>query len=220
MLPDLSTLLTTYLQEKEIQSLHEQVVIAHKLLEDECKRIRKLMTTFITIRGFASNSLQMESNCLYSNSLAEQTLEENYTTRTDKPLVAGTDRKMYPKNPSNGYISRLPDDFTECLGCDFTEHRFCGCSRRNEKDLKEFLARTVGSYSYDKKKPSPPFATANRFISTTSIFPTLPSHLNLVYGIMNLFHVLTPTLLLGNSITMPNAHVFHFICSHFKHLGF
>ena len=182
MLPDLSTLLTTYLQEKEIQSLHEQVVIAHKLLEDECKRIRKLMTTFITIRGFASNSLQMESNCLYSNSLAEQTLEENYTTRTDKPLVAGTDRKMYPKNPSNGYISRFPDDLTGCLGCGLTEHRFRGCPRSNEKDLRDFFWQELWAHiPTTRKKPSPPFTTTNRFISSPSIpsnppLPPSPRH--------------------------------------------
>ena len=53
--PDLSTLLTSYLQEQEVQRLREEAVIAYKLLEDEGKRIRKLMTNFST--NSASNSL-------------------------------------------------------------------------------------------------------------------------------------------------------------------
>ena len=74
VLLDLSTLLTSYLQEQELQRLLEQAVAAHMLLEDEGKRIRKLMTTFGTIHGFAINGLQMESDCLNSNSLVEHTL--------------------------------------------------------------------------------------------------------------------------------------------------
>ena len=52
---DLSTLLTSHLEEQELQRLREWAVVAHKTLQDESKRIRKLMTTFGTIRG--SNSL-------------------------------------------------------------------------------------------------------------------------------------------------------------------
>ena len=136
VLPDLSTLLNSYLQEQKLQRLREQAVIVHILVEDDGKRIRKLMTTFDTIRGFTINSLQMESNCLNSNSLAEQSLEANDTTRTDKPLLAGNDGKVYHKNPSNGYISRFPDDFNGCLGCGSTEHRYRWYPRSNEKDLK------------------------------------------------------------------------------------
>ena len=55
VLPDLSTLLTYYLQEQEVQRLREEAVIAYKLLEDEGKRIRKLMTNFST--NSTSNSL-------------------------------------------------------------------------------------------------------------------------------------------------------------------
>ena len=113
-LPDLSTLHTAYLQEQELQRLRGKEVIDHKLFEDEGKYIRKLMTTFST--KSTSKSLQMEANCYYQNdSLAEQTLEAHSTPRPDKPLVKGTDGKMYPKNPSNGYISHFPDDFTRCL---------------------------------------------------------------------------------------------------------
>ena len=57
VLPDLSTLLTSHLQEQELQRLHEQTVITYKLLQDESKRIRKLMITFGTIRMFSSNTL-------------------------------------------------------------------------------------------------------------------------------------------------------------------
>ena len=68
VLPDLSTLLIFYLQEQELQRLREQAIIAYKLLQDESKHTRKLMITFGIIRGFSSNNLQMDANCLYSNS--------------------------------------------------------------------------------------------------------------------------------------------------------
>ena len=55
VLLDLSTLLTSSLQKHELHRLREKAVIAHKLLNDEGKRIRKLMTTFDT--KSASNSL-------------------------------------------------------------------------------------------------------------------------------------------------------------------
>ena len=62
ILPDPSTLLTSHLEKQELQRLRERAVVAHKTLQDERKRIRKLMTTFGTIRGFSSNNLQMDAN--------------------------------------------------------------------------------------------------------------------------------------------------------------
>ena len=82
----------------------------------------------------------MEAICYYqNNSLAEQTLDAHSTPRPDKPLVKGTDGNMYPKNPSNGYIRRFPDDYTGCLGCESTEHRFRGFPHSNEKNLRELF---------------------------------------------------------------------------------
>ena len=92
--------------------------------------------------------------------MAEETLEAHSTPRPDKLLVKGTDGKMYPKNPSNGYISRFPDDFTGCLGCGSTEHRFRRCPHSNEKDLSEFFWQELWAHI-----PT----TANRFISSPSI---------------------------------------------------
>ena len=109
--------------------------------------------------------------------MAEQTLEANYTNRTDKPLLASTDGKIHPKNPSNGYISRFPDEVTGCLGCGSTEHRFRGCPRSNEKGLKELFWYELWTHiPTTRKKPSPPFATSNRFIPPNSILfhPPLP----------------------------------------------
>ena len=118
----------------------------------------------------------MEANCYYqNNSLAEETLEAHSTPRLDKPLVKGTDGNIYPKNPSNGYISRFPDDFTGCLGCGSTEHRFRRCPRCNEKDLRELFWQELWAHiPTTRKKPSPPFATTNRFISSPSLLPNLP----------------------------------------------
>jgi len=127
------------------------------------------MTTFST--RSVSNSL--EANCYYqNNSLAEQTLEAHSTPCPDKLLVKGTDGKMYPKNPSNGYISRFPDDFTGCLGCGSTEHRFRVCPRSNEKDLREIFWQELWDHiPTTRKKLIPPFSTTNRFISSPSIPP-------------------------------------------------
>ena len=83
----------------------------------------------------------MDANFLYSNSLVEQTLEghSDTPTRADRPLVAGTDGKMYLWNPTNGYISRFPDDFTGCLGCGSPDHCFRSCPRSNENFLKDIF---------------------------------------------------------------------------------
>ena len=213
VLPDLSTLLTSYLQEQELQRLREKAVIAHKLLEDEGKRIRKLMTTFST--RSASNSF--EGNCYYqNNSLAEKTLEAHSTPRPDKPQVKGTDGKIYPKNPSNRYISRFPDDLTGCLGCGSTEHRFRGCPRSNEKTYANLFGKNCGFTFLPLERKR-----AHLLPQPTVLFPsllffltiTLPFHLPL--GIAYLFHVPTLTLLLGKSIKMPSVHVFLLYWSYF-----
>ena len=60
------------------------------------------MTTFGTIRGFSSNNLQMDVNCLYGNYLAERTLKghSDTPTRADIPLVTGTDGKNVSTEPN------------------------------------------------------------------------------------------------------------------------
>ena len=135
VLPDPSTLLTSHLEEQELYRLREQAIVAHKTLQDERKQVRKLMTTFGTIRGFSNNNLQMVANCLYGNYLAEPTLKghSDTPTRDDIPLVTETDGKIYPKNPTNGYISRFPDEFTGYLDCGSPDYRFRSCPRNSEK---------------------------------------------------------------------------------------
>ena len=138
------------------------------------------MTTFGT--KSARNSLQMEANCHYqNNSLAEQTLAAHFTPRPDRPLVKGSDGKMYPLNPSNGYISRFAEDFTGYIGCGSPTHQFRGCPQSTDKDLREIFWRELWAHiPTTRKKPSPPFATTNRFFSSLSIpsNPPLPPHSN------------------------------------------
>lgn len=50
-LPDASTLATTFVQEQVLQTLREHIVIAFKTWNNECRRIRKLMTTFHNGQG-------------------------------------------------------------------------------------------------------------------------------------------------------------------------
>ena len=167
--------------------MREEAVIAHKLPNDEGNRIRKLMTSFGT--KSVSNSLQMEANCYYqNNSLAEQTLAAHSTPRPDRQYVKGTAGKMYPLNPSNGYISRFVEDFTGCLGCGSPQHRFRGCPQSADKDLREICWHELWAHI-----PS----TRKKMFPHLLFLLTLPS-----------YHVQTLTLLLGNSIKMPNDHVF------------
>ena len=56
VLSDLSTLLTSHLQKRELQRLREQAAVDHKTLQDESKRINKLMTIFGTTRGSSINN--------------------------------------------------------------------------------------------------------------------------------------------------------------------
>lgn len=144
-LSNLSTLLTSNLQKQKLQRLREQAVVIHKKLQDKSKQMKKSMTTFVTIHGSSSNNLQTDTNCLYSNYLAEQTLRGNSdtTTREDIPLVAGIDGKIYPQNPSNKYISRFPDEFTGFLGCGYPYHYFKSYPRKGAKYLKIFFDKNL-----------------------------------------------------------------------------
>ena len=52
----------------------------------------------------------------------------------DKLLFIKKEGFSYPKNPTNGYISRWRDDFRGYLACGSDIHRFASCPSRN--DLK------------------------------------------------------------------------------------
>ena len=45
--------------------------------------------------------------------------------------------KHYPRNPTNGYVSRWPDGFYDCLGCGSDNHRFAMCPQRTNKDFRQ-----------------------------------------------------------------------------------
>ena len=51
---------------------------------------------------------------------------------SDRPLVAGKDRNIYPHNSTNQYISRYSHGFDGYLGCGFTAHLFRSCPRKEE----------------------------------------------------------------------------------------
>ena len=61
ILPDLSRLSTSLLQEQVLQILREHAVIAFKFLTEEKRRIRRIMTAFNNKRG-SSRNLLVESH--------------------------------------------------------------------------------------------------------------------------------------------------------------
>ena len=84
----------------------------------------------------------MDATGQYSNSLAEQTIGEyspSISSRADKPLVAGKNRKMYPQDPTNQYSSHYLDEFKDYIDCGSTAHRFRMCPRKDEKALRDLF---------------------------------------------------------------------------------
>ena len=52
-----------------------------------------------------------------------------------KPLVM-KNRVQYPKNPENGYVSRRPANFRECLGCGYSQHHFNSFPQSADKNVR------------------------------------------------------------------------------------
>ena len=174
---DISKLTTSISQEHSLQTLREHAVVAFKKLSDESRRIRKIMSTMNTDRGSSTNTSFVQSH--HSGSSAEQTIaaHSNPEAKVDeRPLETKKDGKQYPRNPTNGYISRWPDGFHGCLGCGSDDHRFAMCPQRSNKDIRQLFwqelwahvptTRTKKSSDvhqsiHDSKPPSPSTITVN-----------------------------------------------------------
>ena len=81
--PDLSTLTTSFSQERELRTLREYSVVAFKILNDESIRIKKLVATFSNNRS--SNKISIDTQVQYKNSFTKKTIVD--TTNKDQPLV-------------------------------------------------------------------------------------------------------------------------------------
>ena len=57
----------------------------------------------------------------------------------ERPLETKKDGKHYPRNPTNGYVSRWPDGFHGCLGCGSDDHRFDMYPQRPNKDIRQLF---------------------------------------------------------------------------------
>ena len=103
--PDISKLTTSLLQEQSLQQLREHAVVAYKILIDESRRIRRIMSTMNTDRVY--NNAVVQSH--HSGSSVEQTIIAHSNPEAkvnERPLVVTKDDHSYPSNPINGYVSR------------------------------------------------------------------------------------------------------------------
>ena len=62
-----------------------------------------------------------------------------------KPLVIKDDEKQYPKNPENGYVSRLPTAFRGCLCCGQVRHQFNTFPQISVPDEQNFIGKSCGT---------------------------------------------------------------------------
>ena len=120
-------------QTSDLKTLRKKYVVALKLLCEEKQ-------WFLSILNSVS-SRNVEINPMYSQ--AESTIRSHLPPSTQtqplKPLVNGTDGKLYPKNPINNYVSRFFDGFSGCLGCGSVSHLFWVCPDKDGKEMKFFV---------------------------------------------------------------------------------
>ena len=121
ILPNLSRLSTSLLQEQALQFLREHVVTAFKWLTEKNRRIHRIMTSCNSGQGSSRNLMidchDTSSNTKqhiqrvdshHSSSNAEQTIQfysASDTLHTSRPLVTKRDGINYSGNLCNGYVS-------------------------------------------------------------------------------------------------------------------
>ena len=88
ILPDISKLTTSPLQEQSLQTLREHAVVAFKQLTDEIRRIKRIISTMTTDRGASHNNTLGQSH--HSGFSADQTIVTHSNPEAmvnDSPLV-------------------------------------------------------------------------------------------------------------------------------------
>ena len=70
----------------------------------------------------------------------------------------GENRKLYPQNPINQYVTQFVEEFNGCLGCGFTQYPFKLCPRKEDKPYEILLLQEVWTHiPSTRKRPNPPF---------------------------------------------------------------
>ena len=109
---DISTLVTSLLQEQSLQTLREQVVVAFNRLSDENHRIRQIIFTVTNDFGSPYNYLLVTFH--HSGSVAKQIIVTHFVPDVmviERPLVVKRDENNSSTKPTDG-----------CMGS--TTHRF------------------------------------------------------------------------------------------------
>ena len=151
VLPDISTLTTSLLQEQALQILREIAVVSFKKLSDEIRRIRRIMSQDVALNNSTQHHLASNNNNNNNNnntsgsptlaeynhqgSASEQTITQHTNPeakKSDRPLTRRNNGKYYPTNPTNGYISNWEDSFQRCLGCGDSQYRFATCTDKHK----------------------------------------------------------------------------------------
>ena len=91
---------------------------------------------------------------------------------SSKPLVVKKDGQSYPRNPTNGYISRYPSNFFGCLGCGAVDHLFKECQHNRVSTVRSLYWQELWAHvPKTRKKISHPFDPPN-----TDSVNTVSSH--------------------------------------------
>ena len=118
------------MQATALQNLRKHAVIVYQQFADETKRIEKILSSHHFPRSH-SNLIDF-TKFNYSNSQVELTIEQHREppsnlNSSSTHLVVKEDGKSYPKNPTNGYITRYPNGFFACLGCGVSSCQYTEC---------------------------------------------------------------------------------------------
>ena len=143
------------------------------MLSEDNRHIRQIITSFNNGRNssqdFLVDSHHTSSNAEHyiqiidphhSSSTTKQIIQRysaSTTLPTLRPLVTKVDGLNYPKNPCNGYVSKLPDNFSGCLACDSTNHRFSFFPKKDNVDDNKLFWQELSAHipSTRKRKNDP-----------------------------------------------------------------
>ena len=160
----------------------------HKTFADESRRVKTLSSSHLHPRSnFNLNHL----HSYFSNSQAETTIIQHSNTSPSldfsKPLVVKGDGKIYPCNPTNGYISKFTDSLFSCLGCGSDSRVFRECKSQHDNAIhKVYWQELLTHVPKTWEKSSPLLSRRSQLI--LSPFPHL--HLSPVRRYLFIVHLL------------------------------
>ena len=152
-----------------------KVVLVHKILADEAKRIKTLLSFHLHSRSHSH--IPNAHSHFPSHSQAETTITRHSELPppidTPRPLVVKQDGKSYPRNPSNGYVSGYPDGF---FGCGSSAHRFRQYKDHSDSEVcKVYWQELWAHVLHTRKRPCAPFIVKVPNNSINSYTPPTPT---------------------------------------------